>query len=174
MIARMNGCFSTLWLSFTTVELGQRHAGYEMPAQQSLFLSSASTLNLLPPVITLANPLFSQPFWGNMVAAAGAGPFPIPHKTLDSKSLSEGISYCLTPEAMAAARNISSQMAEESGVQAAVQSFHANLPLEKIQCDLIPQLPASWRYNKTPMKFSKLAAQILIDNALINPRDLSL
>ena len=107
-----------------------------------------------------------------MVAAAGAGPSPIPHKLLDSSNLAEALSFCLTPEAMAAAHEISLQMSAESGVQAAAQSFHANLPLEMIQCDVLPHLPAAWEYKRLPIKVSKVAAQVLIDNAVLDASDL--
>lgn len=108
-----------------------------------------------------------------MVAAAGAGSPPIPHKLLDSNNLSQAISFCLTPEALAAAHEISSQMATESGVKAAAQSFHANLPLEMIQCDVLPHLPAAWVCKKLPVKLCKVAAQILIDNAVLDVSDIN-
>jgi hypothetical protein len=107
-----------------------------------------------------------------MVAAAGAGPPPIPHKLLDSSNLAQAISFCLTPEAMAAAHEISLQMSAESGVRAAAQSFHANLPLEMIQCDVLPYLPAAWQHKRLPIKLSKVAAQVLIDNAVLDASDI--
>jgi len=73
---------------------------------------------------------------------------------------------------MTAAHEISLQMAAESGVQAAVQSFHANLPLEMIQCDVLPHLPAAWVHKKLPIKLSKVAAQVLIDNAILDTSDM--
>jgi hypothetical protein len=109
-----------------------------------------------------------------MIAAAGAGPTPIPYRSLDSSNLAKAIALCLTPEAMAAARNISSQMSSENGVQAAVQSFHANLPMDSMQCDILRDLPAVWEYKKLPIKLSKVAAQVLIDNAVICESDIRL
>jgi hypothetical protein len=66
-------------------------------------------------------------------------------------------------------------MANEHGVSAAVQSFHANLPLETMQCALLPTTVASWTYKKgpTPIRLSKLAAQILIENGIIFASDLT-
>jgi hypothetical protein len=107
-----------------------------------------------------------------MVAAAGAGPPPIPHQLLDNSNLAQAISFCLTPEAMAAAHELSSKMSAESGVQAAAQSFHANLSLEKIQCDILPHLPAAWEYKELPIKLSKMAAQVLIDNSVLSASDI--
>jgi len=64
-------------------------------------------------------------------------------------------------------------MADEQGVQAAVQSFHANLPFEAIPCNILHNQPAAWMYKKAPIRLSKFTAQILIDNSIISPNDLS-
>lgn len=112
----------------------------------------------------------SQPFWGNMIAASGAGPIPIPQKKLNSDNLAEAIRYCLTPHASQAAYDISERMKMESGVQAAVASFHKNLPLERMSCDIFPDQPASWTYTKgkKPMKLSKLAAEAIMSKLSID------
>ncbi|KAK7537978.1 hypothetical protein IWX46DRAFT_608543 [Phyllosticta citricarpa] len=52
----------------------------------------------------------SQPFWGDMVAAEGAGPSLIPHRQLDSQNLTQAITYCLTPDASAAAQDVAAKM----------------------------------------------------------------
>jgi UDP:flavonoid glycosyltransferase YjiC (YdhE family) len=121
---------------------------------------------------TVVVPFFGdQPFWGDMVAAAGAGPSPIPQKSLTPQNLAEAIGYCLTPSATAFARDLSERMASERGVEAAAQSFHANLPFE-MHCDINHDLSASWTYKKAPIRLSKLAAQILVENAAIDAKDL--
>jgi hypothetical protein len=109
----------------------------------------------------------SQPFWGNVVAKAGAGPEPIPYKALTSKNLAEAISFCLTPEAASAAKVIAEKMKSETGVRAAVKSFHAHLPKEKMQCDLLEDRPAVWTFNKGRRRFkvSKLAASVLLNHS---------
>lgn len=101
----------------------------------------------------------SQPFWGNMVAAAGAGPKPIQHKSLTSRNLADAILFCLTPEAAIAAAEIAFQMKKEDGVKAAVQSFHNNLPGLEMRCELLHDQPAAWTYRKgkKDWKLSKLA-----------------
>ncbi|ESU10745.1 hypothetical protein FGSG_12643 [Fusarium graminearum PH-1] len=105
-----------------------------------------------------------QPFWGEMVAKAGAGPFPIPHKELSVENLSHAIKFCLSDEATAAAALIAKKMESEVGVRAAVQSFHRHLPLERMRCDLIPTEPAVWSYSKSkrPIRLSKMAAEIIL------------
>ncbi|KAM0554892.1 hypothetical protein ACHAPJ_006627 [Fusarium lateritium] len=115
-----------------------------------------------------------QPFWGQMVANAGAGHKPIPHTQLSVDNLSEAINYCLTDEAAHAAASIAAKMESEQGVRAAVQSFHKHLPLEGIMCDLIPSEPAVWLYSKSKksIKLSRLAAEILISTKSIDGKTL--
>ncbi|KIL85261.1 hypothetical protein FAVG1_11691 [Fusarium avenaceum] len=123
--------------------------------------TACGLLNGKPTVIV---PFFGdQPFWGTMVHTAGAGPMPIPQKTLNSQNLGQAISYCLTPSALAAARGMAEKMRQEYGVRQAVNSFHANLPLNKMRCDVIPGLPAAWSYKmgSQHFKLSKAAAEIL-------------
>jgi hypothetical protein len=45
-----------------------------------------------------------------------------------------------------------------------VESFHRHLPLEVMQCDLIPGQPAVWtlKSGRKPVKISKLAAEVLV------------
>ena len=116
----------------------------------------------------------SQPFWGNMVAAAGAGPQPILQKQLDSTNLAEAIRFCLTPEASQAAMGLAEKMAAESGVRRAVASFHANLPLHNMRCDIFPNRPATWalRKGKKNLKLSKAAAGIFVDWERLEWKDL--
>lgn len=100
-----------------------------------------------------------------MVASRGLGPSPIPHKRLSAENLTKAIRFCLQPEALAAAEKVAVEMRAESGVAAAVASFHRNLPVEKMRCHLIPSEPAAWRYKKStnpPMYLSKMAAGILV------------
>lgn len=54
-----------------------------------------------------------QPFWGTMVAKAGAGPKPISHKNLTIENLTEAIEFCLTPRAQLAARKMGADIRGE-------------------------------------------------------------
>lgn len=123
-----------------------------------------------------ANNTHSQPFWGDMVAAAGAGPTPIPHKELTVDKLAEGIQYCLSEQARMSAVAIAAKMQSEAGVKAAVASFHRNLPLECLQCDLDPGLPAVWslRQKRRKFKLSKIAAEVLIADGSIDAKSLTM
>ncbi|RAK98717.1 UDP-Glycosyltransferase/glycogen phosphorylase [Aspergillus ibericus CBS 121593] len=120
---------------------------------------------------TFIVPFFGdQPFWGEMVAANGAGPSPIPHEHLDAEKLAQAIRYCIGPDAMRAAGDIATRMQHESGVQAAVASFHRNLPAGLKKCEIMPQFPASWVVKKGKKKYhlSKVAAEVLLDHMKIS------
>lgn len=110
-----------------------------------------------------------------MVAVAGAGPKPIPHQQLDVDNLTEAIRFCLTPEALAAAGEVAAKMKTENGVATAAKSFHANLPLEALPCDIFPDQPASWEYkrSKKHLRLSKKAAGILLDHLKIGQKNMS-
>lgn len=111
-----------------------------------------------------------------MVHAAGAGPEPVPHKALNARNLAEGISYCLTEEAAVAAGAIAEKMSTEHGVKAAVRSFHANLPLENLRCDIFLDQPGAWRLKcgHKQIRLSKLAAELLVESRQIERKDLKL
>lgn len=111
-----------------------------------------------------------------MVAIAGAGPKPIPHKQLNAQNLADAIRFCLTPEAATAAGELSAKMKTENGVATAAKSFHANLPLELLRCDVFPNQPAVWEFKrgKKQVRLSKQAAGILLDHLKIGQKNMSL
>jgi hypothetical protein len=111
-----------------------------------------------------------------MVARAGAGPKPIPFSSLNFQTLTAAIEFCLTPEATEAARKLAVKMQTESGVSAAVESFHRNLPVEKMRCSLMHNQVAVWRYkkSKTTVNLSNAAVQILIEHQRIDEKRLQL
>lgn len=106
-----------------------------------------------------------------MVAKAGAGPKPIPHASLNLEDLAAAIQFCLTPQAAAAAQEISFKMQAESGVTAAVDSFHRHLPLNRMRCSVMPDQAAVWTYKrgKQRLALSKTAVNILIEHDRIDP-----
>lgn len=105
-----------------------------------------------------------------MVSKAGAGPDPIPHAELNTENLAKAMQFCLTPEATAAAHEISVRMQHETGVATAVNSFHRNLPLDRMRCAIMPNQPAVWEYKKgkNALSLSKVAVNILIENNKID------
>lgn len=111
-----------------------------------------------------------------MVYAGGAGPAPIPFKSLNSQNLATAIRFCLTPEATTAARQIADKMSSEAGVRRAVASFHANLPLNNMRCDVLPNSAAVWSFQRKgkQIKLSKVAAEILVEAGLVSWKNLKL
>lgn len=135
---------------------------------------AAGLINGRPTAIV---PFFGdQPFWGDRVAVAGAGPAPIPHKKLNVENLSEAIRFCLTPEAVHAAKKISESMKQENGVEAAANCFHRQLSIEALRCDVIPKLPAVYevRLKSKAIKVSATVAETLLKHDKITARQLQL
>jgi len=111
-----------------------------------------------------------------MIAAAGAGPEPIPYRELTSAKLTEAIQFCLQVDAQTAAKSISASMNREAGVRAAVNSFYANLPISEMFCDLMPGQPAVWQYRRkdTHFKLSGVAAEVLTSHHKVDGHKLKL
>lgn len=112
----------------------------------------------------------SQPFWGDMCAAAGAGPAPIPQKNFTADALSDAIKYCLSNKAATAAATIAQKMRAEAGVKNAVRSFHQHLPGKHMACDLMPHMPATFRFKKgkDDIRLCSLAAELVFQ---CSPKD---
>lgn len=108
---------------------------------------------------TVVVPFFGdQPFWGAMIARAGAGPDPIPHKQLTADKLAEAINFCLTPRCLERARELASKIAAERGSDTGAQSFHEFLNPDRLRCTLAPSRPAAWCVRRTKVRLSDFAA----------------
>ncbi|KXJ90428.1 putative UDP-glucose,sterol transferase [Microdochium bolleyi] len=117
---------------------------------------------------TVVVPFFGdQPFWGQMIANAGAGPPPAPFKTLTADILAEKIEFALRPEAQEAARRVAENVAREDGAQTAVKDIQDRLTLANMSCDLCPDQVAVWEHKKTGAHLSTLAVLCLIDHEVI-------
>lgn len=130
-----------------------------------------------PPLIVYSttNAAISQLFWGEMVASRGLGPKPIPYKSLTTHKLADAIRFCLQPTAQSAARDVAKRMSHENGVSAAVASFHRNLPVNTMACDVLDSQAAVWQWGKgtkRPIYLSKVAAEILLDHHRLKLSDL--
>lgn len=112
----------------------------------------------------------SQPFWGNMVASAGAGPRPIPYRSLTVENLSRSIVQCLDSETKSAAQVLAAKMKTEDGVRKAVASFHRQLPRD-MQCQVLQDQAAAWTYksNRTNIRLGKRTAAALIRASILKP-----
>jgi UDP:flavonoid glycosyltransferase YjiC (YdhE family) len=124
---------------------------------------------------TVVVPFFGdQPFWGAMIAKAGAGPIPIPYKSLTADTLASNIMEALTPLAVERAGELGAKIAEESGCEAGTTSFHKNLKIDTIRCSLLPNRVAIWHLKGTKMRLSGLAAMALANEGLLDFNDLRL
>ncbi|KAI9792626.1 MAG: hypothetical protein M1835_007759 [Candelina submexicana] len=124
---------------------------------------------------TVVVPFFGdQPFWGAMVAKAGAGPLPIPYKHLTADSLAASITEALKPQASEKAGDLGARIAEEKGADVGAQSFHTRLDVDSLRCSLAPSRVAVWRVRRTPIRLSALAATVLGNEGLIEFSDLKL
>lgn len=123
---------------------------------------------------TVIVPFFGdQPFWGAMVARAGAGPMPIPYKSLTADGLANSILEALKPETLERARELGELIREEDGCKSGAESFHAHLNVDNLRCMMSPQRPAVWRVKTTGPKsehvrLSTFAAAVLGDEGIID------
>ncbi|KAH7232379.1 uncharacterized protein BKA55DRAFT_523577 [Fusarium redolens] len=122
---------------------------------------------------TMIVPFFGdQYFWGKMVSKVQVGPRPVPYKELDEAKLADGIKYCLTETAQAAAVRMAMDIAKagDGGVNA-VQNFHRQLDLatsSAMQCSILQNRVAVWQIKGTNVKLSALAADILVAHGLLS------
>ena len=124
---------------------------------------------------TIVVPFFGdQPFWGAMIQRAGAGPAPIPNKTLTAEKLAEAIKYCMLPETQERAHQLGESIREEKGTDLGGKSFHDHLDVESLRCSLCPSRVAVWRVRRTQIRLSPFAASVLVKGGLVKYSDLKL
>lgn len=128
---------------------------------------------------TMIVPFFGdQPFWGAMVAKAGAGAEPIPYKKLTAKRLADAIKILLQPETQNAANSLARNIeVEGDGAENAIKYFLHALPMSGnhcMRCSIFQDGVAVWWLKSTHMRFSALAAEILIRQRKIKWSDLRL
>ena len=111
-----------------------------------------------------------------MVATANVGPAPIPYKTLNAGKLADAIRFCLSESTRSATWRIAQKICRSSGAEAAVRSFHRNLPVTQLSCDILPDHPAVWVYKKArkEIKLSGLAAEVLYQHLKVDRKSLKL
>ncbi|KIW08552.1 hypothetical protein, variant 1 [Verruconis gallopava] len=124
---------------------------------------------------TVIVPFFGdQPFWGSMVARAGAGPKPTRYKDLTAQILADSIMEALKPETVERAGEMAKIISQEKGCDVGAQSFHQMLEMDKMRCSLLPEQAAVWRIRKTQIRLSALAAYTLAEKGVISFSDLKL
>lgn len=124
---------------------------------------------------TVIVPFFGdQPFWGSMVAKAGAGPEPMPYKELNADKLATAIMEALAPTALEKAGELGAKISQESGTEMGAQSFHKHLRVDTLRCDIAPSRVAVWRVKKTDIKLSAFAVTTLSAAGLLDLEDLKM
>ncbi|CAE6479214.1 unnamed protein product [Rhizoctonia solani] len=122
---------------------------------------------------TIVVPFFGdQPFWGSMIARAGAGPEAIPQDELSTKKLIEAFEFVKSSRAKGAAERMGKQIRSESGVTLGVESFHKHLPLLNMRCDIDPHKLAEWWSPEHYLRLSGFAVTVLIDAGLLDIKKL--
>lgn len=123
---------------------------------------------------TVIVPFFGdQPFWGAMVARAGAGPEPTPYKALTAQKLADAILYALKPETKERARELGEKIREEKGCENGAKSFHAMMNMDRMRCMMVPGKPAVWRVktkgeHTEDVRLSAFAAAVLGNQGLLD------
>ena len=124
---------------------------------------------------TVIVPFFGdQPFWGAMVARAGAGPSPIPSKQLTADKLAAAILEALKPTTLQRAQGLGAQIVSEKGTDVGAQSFHEKLDVDSMRCLVSPSRAAVWRVKRTTIRLSAFAATILFNENLLDFNNLKL
>lgn len=129
---------------------------------------------------TVIVPFFGdQPFWGSMVARAGAGPSPIPYKELTAEGLANAILEALKPETLERARELGERIREEKGCEAGAASFHAQMDVDRLRCLMAPGRAAVWRVktkgsNTDDVRLSAFAATVLGNEGVLDVNQLRL
>ena len=124
---------------------------------------------------TVVVPFFGdQPFWGAMVAKAGAGPPPIPNKELTASKLAIAIMEALKPTALERAQELGERIRSEKGSDVGAQKFHDALDIDSLRCSLAPSRAAVWRVKRTEIRLSAFAAAMLGNEGLLDFNDLKL
>lgn len=126
---------------------------------------------------TVIVPFFGdQPFWGAMVARAGAGPPPIPFKQLTAQGLADAILYALKPETLDRAKELGDRIREEKGCEAGAASFHAQMDVDRMRCMFTPNRAAVWllKTKNGGICLSAFAATVLGNEGIIDLNQLVL
>jgi len=118
---------------------------------------------------TIIVPFFGdQFFWGNIIEKSGAGPHPLPGKSITADKLAEAFRFAHQPATRVAAENIRLAMSKENGCESAVRAFHAHLPLDRMRSDLDATYAACYRIDGFNIQVSRPIIPVLIAAGRIN------
>lgn len=124
---------------------------------------------------TVVVPFFGdQPFWGAMVARAGAGPLPVPSKQLTADNLATAITEALKPATLQRAQELGIRINSEKGTDSGAVSFHKQLEIDTLRCLVAPSRAAVWRVKRTTIRLSAFAATVLANEGILDFNNLKL
>ncbi|KAL1301402.1 hypothetical protein AAFC00_005661 [Neodothiora populina] len=124
---------------------------------------------------TVVVPFFGdQPFWGNMVYRAGAGPEPVAYKALDAVKLADSIEFALKPETTNRAKELAQKISSEDGPSKAAQLFQNTAQMKNLGCFILRDRVAVWQVRKTNIQLSALTSAVLISHKKLKPDQLKL
>jgi len=124
---------------------------------------------------TVIVPFFGdQPFWGDMVARAGAGPKPVPYKELTADLLAAAITDALKSGTLEKAKQMSDSIKHEKGTESGAEDFHRMLDVDKLRCILSPNRAAVWQLKQNSVQLSAFAATVLGNQGLLDFNNLQL
>jgi len=114
---------------------------------------------------TLIAPFFGdQPFWGQMVTNAGAGPKPTSVEDWKPESLAEKFKSMFTQKQKRAALKMSKAFKRECGAREAVRVFHEKLNLGQLSCDLFQSDVARFWVPNWKLKLGEKSLKALIES----------
>lgn len=124
---------------------------------------------------TVVVPFFGdQPFWGQMIAKAGAGPVPVPFKEMTAESLAESITFALQPKVQIAVEEMAAHIAAETGAADTADDWNERTDIDDFRCDLFPERLAIWQHKKNGAQLSGFAVSCLVQNHVIDRGDVHL
>lgn len=125
---------------------------------------------------TVVVPFFGdQPFWGQMIARAGAGPEPVSFTAMTADSLAESITFALKPEVKSGAQKMAESIAQEDGSEDATKVFLERLARDNdMKCEICPERLASWVHKKSGIRLSGFAVSCLMDQGLVRPNEIKI
>ena len=109
-----------------------------------------------------------------MIWKSGAGAPPIPGKRLNADELVEAFKIVHQTDTREAAEKLRAAFQNENGCESAVEFFHKNLPLRKMQSDLEPSFGACYRLEDYNLQISRPVAQVLVAAGVIEESQLTL
>ena len=107
-----------------------------------------------------------------MIEKSGAGPHPIPGKSITATKLAEAFHFVHQSTTRVAAERLRGSILKENGCERAVHAFHTNLPLARMHSDLEPTFPACYRSDQYNIQISRPVAQVLVSAGVIEESQL--